>query len=146
METRSIFPHLAKSGSLGSMNRPGRGLRGRGCGDQRGLGVSLYIVFANAAAGTGAFDFVDIDTDFASQAAGGRSRGNRFAVFGSGNLAQLHRHGKRGWTRHGLIRRQRLFLGLALGANRGLKGKARASLTGDMLDRPSRRTNRRGRR
>ena len=43
-----------------------------------------------------------------------------------------------------LIRRQRLFFGFALGANRSLKSQPRAVLPGDVLHRPARRTNRLG--
>jgi len=64
-----------------------------------------------------------------------RSRGHRFAVFRSGDLAELHRHGERSRTRLWLIGRQSLFLGFTFGANCGLECEARAMLSRDVFDR-----------
>ncbi len=54
---------------------------------------------------------------------------------GARNFAQLHGHAEYRRGRLRLIGRQRLFFGLALGANRGLKCEARSVLSGDVFDR-----------
>src|SRR5579872_6157002 len=97
--------------------------------------MSFDVIFTDASTGTAALDFVDIDPDLAGQAAGMRSRGNRLAMLGSCNLAQLRRHGKRRGARLRLIRRQRLFFRLPLGADCSLKCKPCSVLPGNMFDR-----------
>ena len=91
------------------------------------------VILADTPAGPSTFDGVDIHADFAGEPAGVGSGGNGFPMLGSGNLAQLRGHGKRGWARLRLIGRQSLFFGFSLGANGGLEGEARAGLSGDVL-------------
>src|SRR6267154_5590152 len=112
-----------------------------GCrGRQDGFGVDFDVVFADASAGARTLDFVNVDTDFASQATGVRRGGNWSAVLGSGHLAQLHGHGKCRGTRTRLIGRQSLFFGLSFGTNCRLESEPRSMLSGDMLDGTARRT------
>ena len=93
METRSVLPHLEKSGSAGCGEGRRAELR-RARGRKTRLGVCLDVVFTDASAGTGAFHVVDVDAEFARQSPNMRSRGNRFAMFRAGNLAQLRGHGE----------------------------------------------------
>src|ERR1700719_453978 len=97
--------------------------------------MGFDIVFTDSSAGASAFYGVNVDADLPRQAAGVRSAGNRLAMLCSGNLAELHRHGKRGRTRLRLIGRERLLLGFSLSANGGLKGEPRTMLSRNMLNR-----------
>ena len=137
METRSILPHLAKSGSCGWAKCPARGgaCAAVAAAESESFRVRLDVVFADASAGAGAFDFVDVDADFARQTPHVRRGGNGLTMFGAGNFAQLRRHGEHGRGLLRLVGRQRLFFGFAFGANRGLKCEARAVLSGNVFDR-----------
>ncbi len=95
--------------------------------------MGFDVVFTDAPARAGTLDFVNIDADFASQTARARSCGNRFAMLGSRDLAQLHRHGECRRPRLRLVGRQRLFLGFSLRANCSLKSEARAVLARNMF-------------
>ena len=125
-----------KSGSCGWAKCPARGgaWTAVAAAESSALAYSLDVVFADAAAGAGAFHFVNVDADFAGEASHVRRGGNGLAMFGACNFAQLRRHGegRRGGLR--LVGRQRLFFGFAFGANRGLKCEARAVLSGDVFD------------
>ena len=94
METRSILPHLAKSGSCGWAKCPARGgaWTAVAAAESSAFAYSFDVVFADASAGAAAFDFVDVDADFARQAPHVRRGRNGLAMFGARNLAQLHRH------------------------------------------------------
>jgi len=134
MGTRSILPHLEKSGSSGS-TKPAAGV----CGDRRRsqhvLGVQLDVVIADASARAAALNGVDVHSDFARQTSYTRRSRNRIAMFGARNLAELNRHGKARRRCRGLIRRKRLLFGLALGAHRHLKRKASGLLSRNVFDR-----------
>src|SRR5712671_5547064 len=130
------FPPLGKVRQLGRNEVSGaRGRLSSGCrGSQNGFGVEFDIVFADASAGTGALDFVDVNTDFAGQTARVRRGGNRSAVLGSSHFAQLYWHGECRGTGARLVGRQSLFFGFTLGTNCRLESEASTVLSGDVLD------------
>src|SRR5712671_5028011 len=92
------FPPLGKVRQLGRNEVSGAGwsLSGGCRGSQSSFGVEFDVVLTDASAGARALDFVDVDTDFTSQAAGVRRGGNWPAVLGSGHFAQLNGHRERG--------------------------------------------------
>src|SRR5579872_1798505 len=59
METRSILPHFAKSGSCGWAKCPARGAVWTAVIAEQSFRVHLDVVVADAPAGAAAFDFVD---------------------------------------------------------------------------------------
>src|SRR6202167_4967506 len=137
------FSPLREVGKLrfNKMSGARRGLRHHSHSAHQGLSVSFDIVFTDASARTRALDFINVDANFASQAARARSCGNRVTMLSSGNLAQLHWHGERRGPRLRLVGRQRLFFRFALGTNRGLESQTRSVLAGGVVHGPALRTN-----
>src|SRR5262249_4467485 len=93
---------------------------------QQALGVSFYIVFADAPAGPGAWNFVNIYPNFARQPPNMRSCGYWPAVRHPSRPIQSDRHAEGGdGSSSRLFGRQRLLFGFSLGLNCGLKRHAR---------------------
>jgi hypothetical protein len=100
--------------------------------------MSFHVVFANAPAATRAFDFVNVDAEFAGEPAACAELRERVRDVQFRQpcpvAAGMEKASGRGMR---LIGRQRLFFGFALGANRSLERQPRAVLPGDVLDRPA---------
>ena len=81
-----------------SQANPAREMRAAGIlaplRERSALGMRFNIIFADAPAGSGAFDLVNIDAEFARQAPHVGRCGNGLAMLGAGNLFQLRGHGE----------------------------------------------------
>ena len=134
METRSIFPHLEKSGKAGSA-KSARGAASAAVAEaMQCLGMRLDVVLADACARAGSLDRVNVHAQFAGQAPHVGRGGNRLAMFDARHLAQLRRHAERFLEDRWQIGRQRLFFGFSFGSHGRLEGEARRLLPGTMFD------------
>ena len=113
-----------------SGTRRGRtGGRGEQC-----FGARLDVVLGNAAAGTGAGHLIKINAQFARQTADVRCGGNGPVLLRARDLAKLCGHAERRCSRRTRrVRRQRLFFGLAFGADGRLKRQSCPGLAGNVF-------------
>ena len=115
------------------VSRPRRRLDGRDGSGQYSFRVSLDVVFVDTSAGPRTFHLIDVEAQFACQAAYvGRGWDGR-AVFGPGNLSQLHRHGESRRLLSRLIGRQRLLFRFSLRPNCRLECKPGSVLSGNVF-------------
>src|SRR4029077_2079977 len=62
---------------------------GCSCGGEQRFGISLHIIFADPSTGASAFDFIDVNTDLAREAANVGGSRNRLPVLGSSDFVKL---------------------------------------------------------